>query len=165
MAKKLIGPAVILVVTGVAFIGGGAVMSWRGGGATTRLLSPDERFLAVLRETPALVDRNFRVEITRRDTDTSDVVFTSPDEGLPTGSERFIWGSESQYVLLVGRHFHVVDGARKTERGEAWYLLCDAESGRVWSNAAQMPDVPRIDEAPISRERFPRCADGETNSE
>jgi hypothetical protein len=105
---------------------------------TTTLLSPDERTLALLVELPRFIDRNFDVRLRRRDgpKPVTETIFSSPDEGRPVGSERFIWSLDSEWLLLVGRHFHVKGDCRLTT-GEDAYLLHSVSSGTTWTNAAQ----------------------------
>ncbi len=108
---------------------------------TTTLLSPDERTLALLVELPGFLDRNFDVRLRRRDDPklVTETIFSSPDEGRPVGSERFIWSLDGEWLLLVGRHFCVKGSCRLTS-GEDVYLLCNVPTGTTWSNAAQAAD-------------------------
>lgn len=108
---------------------------------TTTLLSPDGRILALLVELPRFIDRNFDVRLQRIDgaKSVTETIFSSPDEGRPAGSERFIWARDSEWLLLVGRHFYV-KGDDRLKTGEDVYLLHHVSTCTTWSNAAQTAD-------------------------
>jgi hypothetical protein len=89
-----------------------------------------------LLDRPRFIDRNFVVRVEDCQTHDSFVIFSSPDEGMPIGSERFLWSKDSAQLLLVGKHFVVHEGA-ELETGESLYLLYDVASGVVWCNARQ----------------------------
>lgn len=109
---------------------------------TTWCPSPDGAKTAELFEEPDGFDRHFGVRIVFAGKPASIAVYHSPDEGSP-GSERFIWSLDSSTVLLVGRHFSV-DPDVRTSAGESVYLLFDINNRRLWSNARQRPNLPRI---------------------
>lgn len=118
-------------------------------GITMSALSPSNRYRALLVERPAFIDRNFDVVILDVDTDNERTIFTSPDEGRPIGSERFLWSRDDQYLLLLGRNFFVAEAA-VLDSGEQMYLLHHLPTGGTWCNATQA-DIPRFD-ATILRE-------------
>jgi hypothetical protein len=123
------------------------------GSVTTTALSPDDQWRAALVETqPRFIDRNFTVRVGAAAADplSLEPVFESPDEGMPVGSERFIWSKDAEYLLLVGRHF-VVEGSARLRTGEELYLLHHVPTKRQWCNARQtraerfgFPDLARI---------------------
>jgi hypothetical protein len=125
---------------GVAVLG--VLLGWFTANAfrretTTSLLSPDEGLRAVLVESsPRFIDRNFRVYLESTDSHTLREIFRSPDEGMPIGSERFLWSRDGKRLLLLGRHFFVEKGAQ-LPNGELLYLMYDIPSGRIWCNAKQ----------------------------
>ena len=140
----------------VGFVGGLAVarISSDGRRITTSLLSPDERYIARLVERRVFLDRNFVVSVESRIEGKASpgVVFRSPDEGKPIGSERFVWSNDGQYVLLLGRHFFVAPEHRLPS-GEYPYLLYHVKSGRIWCNARQAT-TERFGATEISALRF-----------
>jgi hypothetical protein len=113
--------------------------------ATCAAISPDGRWAALLVERNAgPLDRQFEVRLERRDSSHSTIVFTSPDEGRPVGTERFIWSGCSDYFLLVGRRFFVITGTPVTADGEDAYLLHQVSAGLSWCNARQQSGLPPI---------------------
>ena len=106
-------------------------------------VSPDGRWECSAVSRSEGIDR--KVEVVLRDlgAGTTQCVFRSPDEGRPVGSEGLAWSPDSRYVLLTGRHFYVVAGATGTA-GEAFYLLCDASTRKVWCNSRQTEVFPRF---------------------
>lgn len=115
-----------------------SLMAAASGHVTVTSLSPDDQFQAVLAERSSFIDRNFVVRLGPPGTDTSkfETIFTSPDEGRPIGSERFIWSKDGTCLLLVGRHFFV-EGSTRTQTGEDLYLLYHLPAKRLWCNARQ----------------------------
>ncbi len=114
-----------------------------GESLTVMSLSPDDKYRVSLWElnAPLMIDRNFRIKLTEFSPspwgrDTTVQLFQSPDEGRPIGSERFIWSKDSQYVLLVGRHFfeQQVTGYR-IPTGEIAYWLLHVPSRKVCCNS------------------------------
>lgn len=67
-------------------------------------------------------------------------IWTSPDEAAP-GGERFVWSRDGRFVLLLAPKLHAYDHAC-LDAGEYLYLLVDAVSGTVRSNATQQPAAP-----------------------
>lgn len=93
------------------------------------------------------IDRNFDIQLTPLAMSRLDepvVIFRSPDEGFPIGTERFVWSSDSDWALLVGQHFSVVPEAPRGENGEAAYALIQVSTKAVWCNASQASG-PRFD--------------------
>jgi hypothetical protein len=115
---------------------------------TTTRLSPDELLRAVLVEYPypGFIDRNFQVRI-EEVKGASRTIFRSPDEGRPTGSERFLWSRDGSRLVLLGKHFYVTEGVR-LQNGEFLYLLYDFPTGRLWCNADQSR-APRFGESEL----------------
>jgi hypothetical protein len=111
---------------------------------TLTSLSPDDRWRVVLVERPAWIDRNFTVRLEDIDTGSSRVVFRSPDEGGPVGSERVVWSADGSKFLLLGRYF-VTDDAGQLPTGEQAYLLMDVRSGQIWCNSPQQSQFPNFD--------------------
>ena len=124
----------------------GAAVPWFGlrtycpGTATTSLNSPDDLLRIVLKERGTFLDRNFDVLLESTDGRiAAKRVFSSPDEGRPIGSERFLWSNDGSHVLLVGRHFYV-DPLIVAPNGETAYLLLRVRDGRQWCNASQLSE-------------------------
>ena len=103
---------------------------------TLTSLSPDNRVTVSLVEKHRLIDRNFDLRIAGVHPNGVRTVFSSPDEGVPVGSERIVWSEDGKHFLLVGRHFFARPEA-DLNNGEQLYLLYDLESGRVRCNATQ----------------------------
>jgi hypothetical protein len=122
---------------------------------TARSLSPDDRLLVELHERPAYIDRNFFITLRDRyaKTDASTVIFESPDEGRPICTEYFLWSADGRSVLLVGRHFYTKPELRLAN-GEIVYLLYDTQSGQLWCNARERPNLARIDESLLRQHGF-----------
>lgn len=115
--------------------------------------SPDGRFRAELRELDRFIDRNFEVVVIDQQAmpRTPRVIFTSPDEGAPPGTERFVWSKDSRAVLLVGRHFFTGDDDARIAGQEQPYLLYDVVTEALWCNTAQVSDLERIDSALLAK--------------
>lgn len=135
----------LIVSTIVALLLAIGHLRWLADSTTTQSLSPDEAYRVHLVESrpnlPLKLDRNFRVVLASLDKDdkheiTRETVFTSPDEGRPIGSERFIWSKDSEYVLLVGKRFLVATDL-PLGHGEQAYFLYHLPSKRSWTNAKQ----------------------------
>lgn len=109
---------------------------------TASALSPHGEYGISLIERPSLLDRNFTVELANITTGERRVIFESPDEGRPIGTERFVWSADGSRFLLLGRHFFVTDGI--LGNGEQAYLMVDVPTGRVWCNASQQHDYPNF---------------------
>ena len=122
----------VVVVAALAVIAGFALTDRS---ATTLVsLSPNEKLRVRLVELAWRLDRNFELELEDVASGRTMVIFRSPDEGLPIGSERVFWSRDSSRLLLVGRHFFVAGDVR-TSTGEALYFLYDVRTGRAWCNA------------------------------
>lgn len=120
---------------------------------TARALSPDEKWLVTLHDVSTFIDRNFIVTLRDLKTDTSTVIFQSPDEGLSVYTEYFLWSADGRSLLLVGRHFYTKPELRLAN-GEIVYLLYDTQSGRLWCNAKERPNLARIDEPLLRQHGF-----------
>jgi hypothetical protein len=110
--------------------------------------SPDGKYRAVLVEKtrPGMLDRNFSVvlESLADEKGSRAIVFESPDEGRPVGSERFLWTSDSRFVLLLGKQFFVANKQDVTSKGEIPYLLYNVLSGELKCNASQLTKYKRF---------------------
>jgi len=92
-----------------------------------------------LRERRLDIDRNFDLLLEDVKTGRSRIIFRSPDEGRPVGSERIIWSVDGSRFLLLGRHFYAADATR-LKTGEQPYLMMDVPSGKIWCNASQQSE-------------------------
>lgn len=108
---------------------------------TVTSLSPDDKFRVTLVERRLGIDRNFQVRLENLKTGTVGVVFDSPDEGRPVGSERFVWSADSSRFVLLGRHFFQAD-VNCLSTGEQPYLMIDLSSGKTWCNSHQQAKYP-----------------------
>jgi hypothetical protein len=106
---------------------------------TLTCLSPDDKIRVTLVERRLDIDRNFHLRLEDVKTGNVKVIFRSPDEGRPVGSERIIWSVDSTRFVLLGRHFYQAD-AERLSTGEQPYLMIDVFSGRTWCNAHQQSD-------------------------
>lgn len=112
--------------------------------------SPDRAYrVELLDHQGALIDRNFDVVLEDLTTGQRVVIFKSPDEGQPIGTERFIWSDDSSQFLLVGRHFYTVPSDKLTS-GETLYLHYDLTRGELKCNA-DMSSLPRFSGADLGR--------------
>jgi hypothetical protein len=101
--------------------------------------SPDGKSKVLLIEKDDFrIDRNFDVFLEDCSTATPKrtLLFSSPDEGKPVGTERFVWSKDSQFILLVGRQFGT-KGDVKLKSGESLYLLYDVKNAILRCNASQ----------------------------
>ncbi len=105
---------------------------------TLTSISPDDNLRVTLSERGAFIDRNFDLRLGEAKIR---VIFRSPDEGRPTGSERIIWSADGSRFLLLGRHFFTIDSS-KLASGEKAYLMMDVPSGKIWCNASQQSTFP-----------------------
>ena len=104
-------------------------------------LSPDDRWRVTLIERRLDVDRNFQLRLEDVKTGKVRVIFRSPDEGFPVGSERIVWSADGSRFLLLGRHFYKADATRLSS-GEQLYLMMDLQSGKISCNGHQQSDYP-----------------------
>ena len=58
------------------------------------------------------------------------ILYHSPDEGTPYGTERLIWSRDGTKLLLVGRHFFVKDDLF-LDNGDQLYFLYVGRIGQV----------------------------------
>ena len=109
---------------------------------TTTRLSPDESMRAVLVEKNRhYIDRNFDILLELRAQKKVKTIFSSPDEGRPVGTERFLWSKDNKRLLLIGRRF-ITNGRGLLKTGECFYFLYDVPSGRAWCNSHQQKLSP-----------------------
>ncbi len=113
---------------------------------TAAATSPDGRYRVEIRELERFIDRNFEVVLIDQQaaSPTPRTIFTSPDEGAPPGTERFVWSKDSRAVLLVGKHFFTVEDDSSSGGRERPYLLYDVVTDSLWCNASQMSSLGRI---------------------
>ncbi len=97
-------------------------------------VSPDGKNKVRLVELPVF-DRNFQVHLIQQGVSTN-IIYSSPDEGRPVGTERVVWSKDSDYFVLVGKHFTVTK-EYKRPNGEQLYLLYQLSAKKLWSNALQ----------------------------
>lgn len=150
-AIRLAAPLLLIALVAVAVVAFQWILRDR---TTVTSLSPDDRVRARLVERPGWIDRNFDVILERLDDGTKTVVFSSPDEGRPEGSERFLWSRDGTMLLLVGRHFIVRPPSMALETGETVYLLYHLPSRRTWCNSEQQARFPPIPNDLSSRVDF-----------
>lgn len=116
---------------------------------TTSRLSPDELFRASLVELHSnnQLDRNvsIRLEDIKNLGISPPIILlpTSPNEGFPAGTERFIWSRDGSRFLLVGRHFFVRADLTLTT-GEQVYFLHDRAANRSYLNSAKTEALPGL---------------------
>ncbi len=135
--RKVVGLVLAAaLLSTVAFLAGRMLVR----DVTTSRLSPDETMRAFLVESFTHC-RNFdvRLEHKRRGAGPARVIFRSPDEGHPIGTERFIWSKDSKWLLLVGRHFCTREAPRLAS-GETLYLLYNVKTGEVRCNSHQQSE-------------------------
>ena len=139
------------------------LLMMRAAYVSAETLSPDTTTTAEIFELPQFVDRNFQVRLKtyrRNFIPSRRVVFQSPDEGAPPGTERLIWSQDGRYLLLVGKKVF----PRKREclsTGELLYLLYDNQKGIVSSSGLSLADLSGID---FTEKLFPGAL-AETRSE
>jgi hypothetical protein len=133
---------IVSFIAGLAVgVSAGFVGSRLAGHRTTLTsLAPDEHVRVHLAEI-GFFDRNFEIRIETLDDGQTTVVFRSPDEGRPSGSERIIWSRDSARFVLVGRHFFASADAR-LENGESLYVMHDLRTGEIWCNGTQQSSYP-----------------------
>jgi len=146
--KTGIRKTVAIATLALALVACALLMAWKlsrvpQGTVTTAALSPDGRIRAVLVELPRPLDRNFeiRLEATGDASPQVRTIFSSPDEGRPIGSERFVWSQDSRWLLLVGKHFFTRQDAHLAS-GEHLYFLYDLNSGEARCNSSQQDTLP-----------------------
>jgi hypothetical protein len=108
---------------------------------TVPSMSPNDNLRVMLRERRLDIDRNFDLLLEHVEERRSRIVFRSPDEGRPVGSERFIWSADGSRFLLLGRHFYAANAPRLSGE-EQPYLMMDVSSGKIWCNASQQSEFP-----------------------
>jgi hypothetical protein len=140
------GVTVVLVVLASLLL---AVTLARAPATTVVSLAPNEKLRVHLVELRWRLDRNFELRLENVATGATTVIFSSPDEGVPIGSERVLWSRDSSRVLLVGRHFSLARDERIAS-GEALYLLYDARTGEAWCNASQQRRLPSFTYADVA---------------
>jgi len=97
-------------------------------------VSPNGRFKVQMVELPVF-DRNFQLKLIS-DGKMPELIYSSPDEGRPIGTERIIWSKDSDYLLLIGKEFNAGKEARLSS-GEYLYLLYQVSTKKLRGNATQ----------------------------
>ncbi len=92
----------------------------------------DRNFVVILEECSATTPKRFLLVKIRY---INSLLFSSPDEGRPPGTERFVWSKDGQFILLVGKEFFTT--GERLQSGELLYLLYDTKSGILRCNARQ----------------------------
>ena len=119
---------------------------WFSDRLTTQSRSPNGAYRIELVERvpdlPLKIDRNFRLYLVALDSSgaqevSREIIFDSPDEGGPIGSERFIWSQDAEYVLLVGKHVFVETSLTIGASGEQAYFLYHLPTQQSWCNSRQ----------------------------
>ncbi len=139
-ARSILRIVAVLMAVILSAMMGWFVRGWPVGlELSLRSLSPDDRWEVQLLEIrPKLaIDRNFVLRVKDNKLGTSKDIFSSPDEGRPEGSERFIWSDDSTRFLLAGRHFFANTETPTLPNGDALYLMYDVKTGELWCNASQ----------------------------
>ena len=108
---------------------------------TVNSASPDGKWRALLIEFDDRsfeIDRNF--EVLLEDAAVSPpqrrVLFSSPDEGRPIGTERVIWSKDSKHLVLIGKQFFVKSRSEAVA-GDLLYLLVDVQPEKSRCNSHQ----------------------------
>ena len=65
-----------------------------------------------------------------------EVLFESPEEPGPPGTERFLWSPDKRWMLLVGRQYQLTQDIR-TPEGDSCYLLYDVQTHTLLCNTSQ----------------------------
>ena len=140
IAPRKLGWIIVAMVTLCGAFLLSRVSLWFTDSTTTQSLSPNDAYRISLVERkphlPLKIDRNFAIILETLADGEYENLFDAPDEGKPIGSERFVWSKDSDYVLLVGRHF-IVDKDLPVGNGEQAYFLYHLPSKRSWRNARQ----------------------------
>ena len=105
---------------------------------TTCRVSPDDLMRVWLVELHSHIQLDRNVAIRLEDInrmETVDLLKSSPNEGFPAGSERFVWSVDGSKVVLVGRHFFVREKLDLAS-GEQIYFLHDLKAHRTYLNSA-----------------------------
>ena len=104
---------------------------------TTSRMSPDETLrIRLVDRGPERnrLDRHFVIRLERLETKQTENIYSSPDESIIEGTERFIWSKDGTKVLLVGRHFFVHDELL-LDNGDQVYFLYDVKAEKSWFNS------------------------------
>ncbi len=135
--------ALIAAIVGFATSARYHAVRWE---TTAMRLSPDGQHRILMEDLRLFfqIDRNFRLTLELLDHEEKNaVVFRSPDEGSPIGTERFVWSSDSSHVLLLGREFFVREGST-LGNGEQLYFMLNLNTGEAWCNNSEQTKLPRF---------------------
>lgn len=113
---------------------------------TINSLSPNEHYRVKLIEVKtdfSRVGRNFRITIEHLNINQNlpIVIFNSPDEGLPIGTEEIIWSKDSSKFLIIGNYF-ITKEKDTLQSGKLLYLLYNLNTKQVNCNALQQNKYP-----------------------
>lgn len=151
LIRRVARTAVVLLAMLLLFIAGVARLLQVEEKATLTSLSPDDAYRVRIVERKGR-SRAFHLRLQRLkpEGEPETLAAWSGDEGRPAGSERVVWSVDGGRVLLLGRHFSVVDAAR-LPNGEQMYLLYDLASRILGDNAKErkgpgftLADVRRV---------------------
>ena len=105
---------------------------------TARAESPSGAYFVFLEDRFIGMDRNFKVYLKDNISKKQQLIFASPDEGRPIGTERFYWTADSGCFLLVGKEFFIEEEDKiPLPTGEIAYLLYDISTNECWCAASQ----------------------------
>ncbi len=98
-----------------------------------RSKSPDGRYEVVIYEKVIFIDRNFDLRLIDHTEQTKRVIFSSPDEGRPIGTEQIEWSTDGTYFLLTGEEFYLQeeDEILMEDKRQA-YILFHLPSDQLW---------------------------------
>jgi hypothetical protein len=121
---------------------------------TTSRLSPDDKRVVYLVDFfsnlhPVPYDRDFEIQLQEGGGQNAKVIYRSPDESWPAGSERFLWSKDGTRFILLGRHF-VLEERHRLSTGEFLYFMYDVPSQKAWSNSDQQIALPHFSVADLA---------------
>ena len=100
----------------------------------TESTSPDGRYrIVVIQPKLVLLDRNFRVELIDKISESTQVIFKSFDQSPSIREEYFVWTNDSRWVALIGDEYYVASGSG-LPNGLTLFLAYDIENDRVYCN-------------------------------
>jgi hypothetical protein len=140
---KTVNTAVVWSLLGIVLGGGATYLLARIGKQTSLTsLSPDGEFLVRLRSLEWGIDRNIEVWIEAVHGSRKSLVFDSPDEDFPAGTERILWSKDGRQFVLIGQHFTHLSPTARLPGGEFLYLLVDVENGAIRCNSTAQEKLP-----------------------
>lgn len=127
-----------------------------GGGCTKvslRSRSADGKVEVEMLENGVGLDRNFRLRLRDLSTGAKTIIFLSPDEGRPSGTERIIWTRDGGQFLLIGRHLFV-NAEAAMANGDRLYLWYDVKTKRLCCNARQQTQYPIFSPSEVASQEW-----------